>query len=96
MMEVLRRFEQDQLEVEGDLEDDGEDEDEEANGEEEENDLKKRMKNVDLNSASPETLWSFLTPSKRTTFLAALTNPSSELTQQLLSSSDLETELVET
>ncbi|KDQ51026.1 hypothetical protein JAAARDRAFT_199417 [Jaapia argillacea MUCL 33604] len=93
MMEVLRRFEQDQLEGEHDLEDE-EDEHEEADGDEE-NDLAKRMRNIDLDSASPENLWSFLTPSQRTKFLSALTNPSSELTQQLLSSSALERELVE-
>jgi hypothetical protein len=40
--------------------------------------------------ASPDVLWSILTPEERKKFLKAVDNPSSELAQQLLSSEELE------
>ena len=50
--------------------------------------------NNSAESASPDALWSILTPEERNKFLKALDNPSSGLGQQLLASEELERDLV--
>ncbi|KDR80603.1 hypothetical protein GALMADRAFT_222197 [Galerina marginata CBS 339.88] len=89
MMELLKKFEDDssaeQSLVDGD--DDDEDEDE--------SDLVRRFETVDLDSLSPDALWSMLTPEERKKFTKAFDDPTSELAQQLLSSEQLEKEIQE-
>lgn len=53
-------------------------------------DLAERLKNVDLDNADPDALWSLLTAEERSKFLSAMGNPSSDLAQQLLNSEELE------
>ncbi|KAF8909308.1 hypothetical protein CPB84DRAFT_1765790 [Gymnopilus junonius] len=85
MMELLRNFEE-------------EDTSERFFGEEEEedagqSDLARRFDSVDLDSLSPDELWSMLTPEERKEFTKAFDDPTSELAQRLLSSEQLGKEI---
>ncbi|KAF8159586.1 hypothetical protein B0H34DRAFT_410077 [Crassisporium funariophilum] len=86
MMDLLERFEEesaaDQALLEGD----------EA-GEEAASDLERRFAEIDLDSTSPDALWSMLTAEERAKFMQAFDDPSSELAQQLLASESLETDI---
>ncbi|TFK51937.1 hypothetical protein OE88DRAFT_1734950 [Heliocybe sulcata] len=86
MMDLLKRFEEDSLDDDGDimkvLGDDGQEEDE--------NDLAGRLGKVDLDSVPPEELWSMLTPEEREKFIKAVDDPNSDLAQQLFASEELE------
>ncbi|EPQ56637.1 hypothetical protein GLOTRDRAFT_28595, partial [Gloeophyllum trabeum ATCC 11539] len=86
MMELLKRFEEDTLDDEGNIMKElaG------AEGDEDGDDLASRLGNVDLESVSPDELWSMLTPEERDKFIKALDDPTSELAQQLLASEELE------
>ncbi|KAJ3983473.1 hypothetical protein F5890DRAFT_1599598 [Lentinula detonsa] len=86
MMEILKRFEEDNLEQA--VGDDKEDEDED------EDDLEKRFAGIDIASTSPNTLWSLLSQSERDEFVRSLQDPSSNLSQELLLSEELQRELV--
>ncbi|KAI0675911.1 hypothetical protein C8Q78DRAFT_963923 [Trametes maxima] len=88
MMDLLKRFEEDALEESPLLKDLDNDEAGEAE------DLEKRLKNIDLDSAPYEELWAALSPQERDKFLRALNDPASELAQQLLASEELERERV--
>ncbi|KAF7342012.1 hypothetical protein MVEN_01788400 [Mycena venus] len=80
MLELLKRFEEESAAVEDELE------------HEDENDLARRLENVDLESTSPDHLWNLLTPSEREKFLKVMEDPSSEVALQLLASEELEVE----
>ncbi|KZT25204.1 hypothetical protein NEOLEDRAFT_1156397 [Neolentinus lepideus HHB14362 ss-1] len=86
MMELLKRFEENSLDDEADIVKElaGED------GQEEEHDLANRLGNVDLDSVSPDELWSMLTPEEREKFIKTLDDPNSGLAQQLLASEELD------
>ncbi|RXW23049.1 hypothetical protein EST38_g2810 [Candolleomyces aberdarensis] len=88
MLEVLKRFEEESAENEDTF---GVDKDED----EDEDGLSQRLANIDLESASADTLWSILTPKEREKFLQAVNDPSSEVAQQLLSSDELRKNLRE-
>ncbi|KAJ6610506.1 hypothetical protein B0H10DRAFT_1222309 [Mycena sp. CBHHK59/15] len=83
MLELLKRFEEHSAAQGGSqsLEDD----------EDDESDLARRLQSVDLESTSPEHLWTLLAPSEREKFLKVMDDPSSDLALQLLASEDLET-----
>ncbi|KAF7366457.1 hypothetical protein MSAN_00902700 [Mycena sanguinolenta] len=85
MMEVLKRFEEESAAQDGDELHIEEDEDE--------NDLARRMQNVDLDSTSSDQLWTLLTPAEREKFLKAMRDPQGALAVQLLASAELEAEL---
>ncbi|KZV66303.1 hypothetical protein PENSPDRAFT_755787 [Peniophora sp. CONT] len=74
MMEVLKRFEEENA-------DDDLDEDDE------EDELEKKLRDVNLDDASYDELWEILTPAQRTKFMSALQDPSSTLAQDLLAAS---------
>ncbi|KAK7019915.1 hypothetical protein R3P38DRAFT_2971182 [Favolaschia claudopus] len=82
MLELLKRFEE-----ESSTQDDLNSEDEDK-----ESDLARRLKNVDLESTSPDQLWTLLTADEREKFLKAMEDPSSELALQLLASEELSVE----
>ncbi|KAJ3768433.1 hypothetical protein FB446DRAFT_650441 [Lentinula raphanica] len=90
MMEILRRFEEDN--DNDSLGHFGEDDGEE-NGEEDEDDLAKRLAGIDIASASPNLLWSLLSDSERAQFIKAVQDPSSGLSQELLLSDELRSEV---
>ncbi|KIK63378.1 hypothetical protein GYMLUDRAFT_72076 [Collybiopsis luxurians FD-317 M1] len=74
MMEILKRFEENNFDIEDEGDDDEDDED----------DLARRFESVDIASASPDALWSLLTQEERDRFIKALEDPSSSLAQNLL------------
>ncbi|KAI0033905.1 hypothetical protein K488DRAFT_46671 [Vararia minispora EC-137] len=79
MMEMLKRFEEQNIEEDG-----GDDEDEDDG-------LDKRLEGLDIENVSYEQLWGILSPDERNQFLSAVQDPSSDLAQQLLAtSSELE------
>ncbi|KAH6916035.1 hypothetical protein BKA70DRAFT_1254575 [Coprinopsis sp. MPI-PUGE-AT-0042] len=79
MLELLKRFEEENVDDNfGSQEDD-----------EEEDDLAKRFSSIDLESASPDALWSLLTQAEKDRFIKAVNDPSSELAQKLLSEEEL-------
>ncbi|OBZ66906.1 hypothetical protein A0H81_13111 [Grifola frondosa] len=63
---------------------------EDIEGEDEDEELQRRLGDLDLESASYDEMWAALTPLERDKFLRALSDPSSELAQELLASEDLE------
>ncbi|KAJ7177894.1 hypothetical protein C8R46DRAFT_1075220 [Mycena filopes] len=85
MLGLLKRFEEDSA-AQGEF---GSPEGEE---EDDENDLAHRLQSVNLESTSPEHLWTILTPAEREKFLKVMEDPSSDLALQLLASEDLEVE----
>ncbi|KAJ3817361.1 hypothetical protein F5880DRAFT_1493074, partial [Lentinula raphanica] len=91
MMEILRRFEEDNdsdsLGQLGEGEDDGDGEDDE------DDDLAKRLAGIDIASASPYLLWSLLSDSERAQFVKSIQDPSSALSQELLLSDELRREV---
>ncbi|KAJ7507309.1 hypothetical protein B0H11DRAFT_1849854 [Mycena galericulata] len=84
MMELLKRFEEDQGQIETF---EGDDE-----GESEESDISRRLQDVDLESTSPDHIWSLLNPAEREKFLKVMEDPSSDLALHLLTSEELESE----
>ncbi|KAI1788145.1 hypothetical protein LXA43DRAFT_974958 [Ganoderma leucocontextum] len=58
-------------------------------------DLQRRMQNIDLDAASYDELWAALTPAERERFLRGVNDPHSDLAQQLLASEELEKAQVE-
>ncbi|KAJ6481790.1 hypothetical protein C8R45DRAFT_1215609 [Mycena sanguinolenta] len=84
MMEVLKRFEEESA---------AQNEDELHAEDEDENGLARRMQDVDLDSTSPDQLWTLLTPAEREKFLKAMRDPQGALAVQLLASAELEGEL---
>ncbi|KAL0955287.1 hypothetical protein HGRIS_004177 [Hohenbuehelia grisea] len=87
MMELLKKFEEDSAENELDDLNDGSDH-------EDEDDLARKLENIDLDLASTDELWSILSPEQQKRFAKAMQDPSSELAQQLLASEALEKELL--
>ncbi|KAH9479524.1 hypothetical protein JR316_0008118 [Psilocybe cubensis] len=87
MLEMLRTFEE-QVSNGQSLGDESEEDDMDDGA-----DLAKRFETVDLDSVSPETLWSMLTEKERVRFMKAFDDPASELAQQLLASEQLEKEI---
>ncbi|KAK7687637.1 hypothetical protein QCA50_008852 [Cerrena zonata] len=89
MMELLKRFEDDSLDSSGIIDelanenDDGDD------------DFLSRFRDLDLENITHEQLWSALNPEERDRFMKALGDPSSELTQQLLASDELDKQRIE-
>ncbi|KAJ6588511.1 hypothetical protein B0H19DRAFT_1099765 [Mycena capillaripes] len=83
MLELLKRFEEESAAQGESLED---------NEETEESDLVRRLQSVDLESTSPDHLWTLLSPAEREKFLKVMEDPSSDLALQLLASEDLEVE----
>ncbi|PPQ91495.1 hypothetical protein CVT25_013752 [Psilocybe cyanescens] len=90
MMEMLKKFEEQSSGEQPFGEEDDEDEDSNDSS-----DLAKRFETVDLDSLSPDALWSMLTEGERAKFMKAFNDPTSELAQQLLSSEQLEKEIKE-
>ncbi|KAF9531708.1 hypothetical protein CPB83DRAFT_82223 [Crepidotus variabilis] len=94
MIEILQKFEEESTnhtKATGNPDDsEDEDEDEDEDGP---NGLVERFASVDLDSASEEAIWAALTPEERKKFLKALEDPTSQLAQDLLASSDLDKEL---
>ncbi|CAK5269668.1 unnamed protein product [Mycena citricolor] len=88
MMELLKRFEEESAAVDESLT-------AEEDGDNDETDLSKRMRNVDIDSVQSEELWALLTPTERDRFLKIVRDPSSELTQQLLASEEIERGMTE-
>ncbi|KAJ7621522.1 hypothetical protein DFH06DRAFT_772174 [Mycena polygramma] len=84
MLGLLKRFEEES--AQGEFEDGDEDE---------ESDLARRLQSVDLESTSPDHLWTLLTPEEREKFLKVMEDPSSDLALQLLASEELEDEKLE-
>ncbi|KAF9480531.1 hypothetical protein BDN70DRAFT_905729 [Pholiota conissans] len=87
MMELLKNFEEEASNENTFL---GEDEEEDDSS-----DLAKRFESVNLDSASPDTLWAMLTPAERSKFMKAFDDPTSEFAQQLLASEQLDNEIEE-
>ncbi|KAM6497019.1 hypothetical protein JOM56_007492 [Amanita muscaria] len=83
MMELLKRFEEENADLDHLSDNESGDEGHIA-------DLAERLENVDLDKADPDALWSLLTAEERSKFLSAMGNPSSDLAQQLLNSEELE------
>ncbi|KAF9070008.1 hypothetical protein BDP27DRAFT_1164080, partial [Rhodocollybia butyracea] len=81
MLELLKRFEEDSLD------DNMPDEEEE-----DDDDLADRFAEVDIASASPDSLWSLLTKTEQDKFIKALHDPSGNFAQELLHSEELEKE----
>ncbi|KAJ4500171.1 hypothetical protein C8R41DRAFT_914665 [Lentinula lateritia] len=86
MMEILKRFEENNIEQDELV---GEDKDDS----EEEDDLERRFSAIDIASASPDALWSLLSQVERDKFIEAIQDPSSNLAQDLLVSEELQNEL---
>ncbi|KAF5336161.1 hypothetical protein D9611_006356 [Ephemerocybe angulata] len=84
MLDLLKRFEEESAEDAEALEADAD-----------ESDLAQRFAAVDLESVSPDALWSMLTPEEQKKFMIAMRDPSSEIAQQLLSSQELRENLRE-
>ncbi|TFK26230.1 hypothetical protein FA15DRAFT_588812, partial [Coprinopsis marcescibilis] len=84
MLGLLRRFEEENADEGFNVEDDDDN-----------SDLARRLSFIDLDNASPDALWSALTPKERERFVKALNDPSSELAQQLLSSDELHKQISE-
>ncbi|KDQ19002.1 hypothetical protein BOTBODRAFT_481020 [Botryobasidium botryosum FD-172 SS1] len=86
MLSMLKRFEEESANAdeEGLLGSGSGDE-----AEAEEDNLSKRLENVDLDSADTNVLWSALSEKQREQFMRAMRDPSSELAQELLASEDL-------
>ncbi|KAJ7326304.1 hypothetical protein DFH08DRAFT_787221 [Mycena albidolilacea] len=82
MLGLLQRFEEESAAQTEELE----------SGDENEDDLAHRLQNVDLESTSPDQLWTFLSPAEREKFLKVMEDPSSDLALQLLASEELEVE----
>ncbi|THU86223.1 hypothetical protein K435DRAFT_923385, partial [Dendrothele bispora CBS 962.96] len=82
MMEILKRFEEDSLDSDGLLQ-------EEGNASEDDDDLAKRFEGIDIEAASPDDLWALLKPEERNKFIKGLNDPSGELAQQLLASEEI-------
>jgi len=82
MLNMLKRFEEESANV------DQEDLLGSESGDEEKS-LSKRLENVDLDSADTDLLWSALNEKQREQFMRAMSDPSSELAQELLASEDL-------
>ncbi|KAI0316007.1 hypothetical protein OF83DRAFT_1061091, partial [Amylostereum chailletii] len=78
MMDLLKRFEEDNLDDPFENIDDDDDNEGEV--------LEKRLAGLDLDDASYDQLWATLTPAERSRFLNAVRDPSSELAQELLAS----------
>ncbi|VDB99928.1 unnamed protein product [Peniophora sp. CBMAI 1063] len=74
MMEVLKRFEEENTE-------------DDLDGDDDEDELESKLRDVNLDDASYDELWELLTPAQRTKFLSALQDPSSTLAQDLLAAS---------
>lgn len=83
MMDLLQRFEEDNLD---DPFANPESSDDEGGGDD---DLERRLAGIDLESASSDKIWAALTPEERARFTSAVRNPASELAKTLLSSPDL-------
>ncbi|KAF8208384.1 hypothetical protein K438DRAFT_2072533 [Mycena galopus ATCC 62051] len=83
MLELLKRFEEESAAAKDELDEEDENED---------SDLARRLQNVDLESTSPDHIWTLLTPAEREKFLKVMEDPSSELALQLLASEELEVE----
>ncbi|KAF7794427.1 hypothetical protein EIP86_005561 [Pleurotus ostreatoroseus] len=89
MLELLKRFEEENDTEMGELaEGDSDDSDEEDS-------LVHRLEHVDLHEASYDEIWTSLTPAERDKFLKTLNDPSGTLAQQLLASEELEEQVVE-
>ncbi|KAJ3918659.1 hypothetical protein F5877DRAFT_78810 [Lentinula edodes] len=88
MMEILKRFEENNMEQDELV---GEDE-ENSEGED---DLERRFSAIDIASASPDALWSLLSQVERDKFIEAIQDPSSNLAQELLLSQELQNELAQ-
>lgn len=84
MLEMLKKFEEESAII-----------DDEGSGDEQDDpsDLANRLNSMDLESTSPDALWTMLTEKERAKFMKAFQNPTSELSQQLLASPDLEKEI---
>ncbi|KAJ7294008.1 hypothetical protein C8J57DRAFT_1491353 [Mycena rebaudengoi] len=82
MLTLLKRFEEDSTALDNtqSLVDEAEEDD---------SDWARRFQNVDLESASPDRLWTLLTPAEREKFLKVMEDPSSEFALQLLASEEL-------
>ncbi|KAF8145039.1 hypothetical protein K438DRAFT_1872703 [Mycena galopus ATCC 62051] len=76
MSDLLKRFEEESAAAKDELDEEDENED---------SDLARRLQNVDLESTSPDHIWTLLTPAEREKFLKVMEDPSSELVLQLLS-----------
>ncbi|KAH8832918.1 hypothetical protein DL96DRAFT_1811486 [Flagelloscypha sp. PMI_526] len=74
MLEILRRFEDDNANQ--DLEDNSDNDSED--------DLEARLAKLDIENAPSEALWELLTPEERARFLKAVDDPQSDLAQTLL------------
>ncbi|KAJ7291069.1 hypothetical protein C8J57DRAFT_208934 [Mycena rebaudengoi] len=83
MLALLKRFEEDSTAL-GDAQSLADE------NEEDDSDLAHRFQNVDLESTSPDHLWTLLTPAEREKFLKVMEDPSSDLALQLLASEELE------
>ncbi|KAI0785209.1 hypothetical protein C8Q75DRAFT_723127 [Abortiporus biennis] len=86
MMDLLKRFEEDALDESELLE---------ADGGEDEVDLANRLQSLDMEKASYDEIWSALTSEEREQFMKLVQNPSSNITQQLLASEELQTQILE-
>ncbi|KAF5316000.1 hypothetical protein D9619_006332 [Psilocybe cf. subviscida] len=89
MMELLQKFEEAPAGKDQSLEDI---EDGEEDGKED--DLVERLGAVDLDATSPDELWELLTPEERKKFMKAVNDPTSELARELLSSDQLDAEII--
>ncbi|THH27793.1 hypothetical protein EUX98_g6390 [Antrodiella citrinella] len=87
MMELLKRFEEESAEDTAALE--------EEEGQNDDDDLANRLETLDIDHASYDEIWSALTPAERDKFMKALGDPTSDLAQQLLSSEELEKQIIE-
>ncbi|KAF8074905.1 hypothetical protein FPV67DRAFT_1475407 [Lyophyllum atratum] len=84
MMEMLKKFEEDnQRSVADEMESDEEEDDD---------DLARRFQDIDMDSASTADLWAKLTPAEQEQFRKLMDDPTSGLAQQLLASEELENE----
>ncbi|THG99659.1 hypothetical protein EW145_g7224 [Phellinidium pouzarii] len=90
MMELLKKFEDGEKELDNPLTDGSDDDGEGDVGEKD--DLAERLGGVDLDAISPAELWEILTPAERTSFMSAVQDPQSESAQELLHSAGLQDE----
>ncbi|KAI0256566.1 hypothetical protein BJV78DRAFT_289878 [Lactifluus subvellereus] len=81
MMNLLKRFEEDNL--------DNPFANPETDDDDDRDDLEQRLAGIDLESASADRIWAALTPEERARFTRAVQDPASELAQTLLTSPDL-------
>ncbi|KAN0130040.1 hypothetical protein V8E53_012194 [Lactarius tabidus] len=83
MLELLKRFEQDNLDDPFAHPENSDDDEGPVD------DLERRLAGVDLESASADNIWAALTPEERSRFTRVIQDPTSELTKTLLTSPDL-------